>query len=245
MAEQVTVLDLMGQASASTPGPEPPPPPRGGEDLMERVERLTGELEQMPDPGARAVAEELVAAVLEFHGDGAGADALDLMDEDHGARLADEDEVVASLLLIHDLYPVALEERVVEALDSVRPYMESHGGDVELLGVEDGVARLRLEGSCQRLRGVVGHAGAGDQEGADGDRARPAGRGGGGRSTSRPPTARRTSAARRCRWPARRGATGAVPALAGWQDLDAVAAWPDGQMTAHGRRAPASCWWPT
>ena len=35
-----------------------------------------------------------------------------------------------------------------EALDSVRPYMESHGGNVELLGIEDGVARLRLEGSC-------------------------------------------------------------------------------------------------
>ena len=62
-------------------------------------------------------------------------------------RLAD-DGVVASLMLIHGLYPVALEERVAEALDSVRPYMESHGGDVELLGIEDGVARIRLEGSC-------------------------------------------------------------------------------------------------
>ena len=30
----------------------------------------------------------------------------------------------------------------------VRPYMESHGGDVELLGLEDGVARLRLVGHC-------------------------------------------------------------------------------------------------
>ena len=35
-----------------------------------------------------------------------------------------------------------------EALDSVRPYMESHGGDVELLGIDDGVARLRLDGRC-------------------------------------------------------------------------------------------------
>ncbi len=26
--------------------------------------------------------------------------------------------------------------------------MESHGGNVELLGVEDGIARIRLEGSC-------------------------------------------------------------------------------------------------
>jgi Fe-S cluster biogenesis protein NfuA/nitrite reductase/ring-hydroxylating ferredoxin subunit len=51
-------------------------------------------------------------------------------------------------MLIHDLYPVALEERVAEALASVRPYMASHGGNVELLGIEDGIARIRLEGSC-------------------------------------------------------------------------------------------------
>ena len=60
-----------------------------------------------------------------------------------------DDGVVASLLLIHGLYPVDLETRVQEALDGVRPYMHSHGGDVELLSLEDGVARLRLEGSCQ------------------------------------------------------------------------------------------------
>jgi Fe-S cluster biogenesis protein NfuA/nitrite reductase/ring-hydroxylating ferredoxin subunit len=59
------------------------------------------------------------------------------------------DPVVASLLLIHDLYPVPLEERVAEALERVRPYMESHGGDVELIEVADGVAHLRLQGSCR------------------------------------------------------------------------------------------------
>jgi Fe-S cluster biogenesis protein NfuA/nitrite reductase/ring-hydroxylating ferredoxin subunit len=51
-------------------------------------------------------------------------------------------------MLIHGLYPVELEERVLEALETVRPYMESHGGNVELLGIEDGIARLRLAGSC-------------------------------------------------------------------------------------------------
>ena len=59
-----------------------------------------------------------------------------------------EDQVVASLMLLHGVYPVPLEQRVTEALDSVRPYMESHGGSVELLGIADDVARLRLEGSC-------------------------------------------------------------------------------------------------
>jgi Fe-S cluster biogenesis protein NfuA/nitrite reductase/ring-hydroxylating ferredoxin subunit len=56
--------------------------------------------------------------------------------------------VVASLLLVHDLYPVPIEDRVAEALDNVRPYMESHGGDVEVVSLQDGVVRLRLEGSC-------------------------------------------------------------------------------------------------
>ncbi len=36
-----------------------------------------------------------------------------------------------------------------EALDSVRPYMESHGGDVELLGVAGRRRPIRLEGHCR------------------------------------------------------------------------------------------------
>jgi Fe-S cluster biogenesis protein NfuA len=30
----------------------------------------------------------------------------------------------------------------------VKPYLHSHGGNVELLGIEEGVVRLRLHGSC-------------------------------------------------------------------------------------------------
>jgi Fe-S cluster biogenesis protein NfuA len=30
----------------------------------------------------------------------------------------------------------------------MRPFLASHGGNVELVSVEEGVARLRLEGSC-------------------------------------------------------------------------------------------------
>ena len=87
---------------------------------------------------------------MELYGEGLER-IFDAIAEDGSEALRSrlvEDGVVASLMLIHDLYPVPLEERVQEALDSVRPYMESHGGNVELLGIEDGVARLRLEGSC-------------------------------------------------------------------------------------------------
>ena len=39
-------------------------------------------------------------------------------------------------------------EKVKAALDSIRPALQADGGDVELLGVENGVVRVRLEGAC-------------------------------------------------------------------------------------------------
>jgi Fe-S cluster biogenesis protein NfuA/nitrite reductase/ring-hydroxylating ferredoxin subunit len=155
MARRVTVLDLMAEASASAPdtGAAARRPQREGSDeLLARIEELSEELETIQDPRARAVAEELMAATLDLHGR-ALARVMELVDEagPAAAALRDalvDDGAVASLLLVHGLYPVDLETRVLEALDEVRPYMESHGGDVELLGLEDGVARLRLRGSC-------------------------------------------------------------------------------------------------
>jgi Fe-S cluster biogenesis protein NfuA/nitrite reductase/ring-hydroxylating ferredoxin subunit len=58
------------------------------------------------------------------------------------------DDLVASLLVLHGLHPLNVEMRIARALDRVRPYLGSHGGDVKLLGVNEGVVHLRLEGSC-------------------------------------------------------------------------------------------------
>jgi Fe-S cluster biogenesis protein NfuA/nitrite reductase/ring-hydroxylating ferredoxin subunit len=121
-------------------------------DPMERVSELTAALEALEDGDARRLAEELVGAVVDLYGEGL-ARIMDVLADDSLAagelrgRLA-ADGLVASLLLVHDLYPVPLQERVLAALASVRPYMESHGGDVELLGIDAGVARLRLVGHC-------------------------------------------------------------------------------------------------
>lgn len=115
--------------------------------LVGRVEGLTARVEALADPEARALAEDLAAAVVQLYGEGLER-IFAALDPELSARLA-QDGVIASLMLIHGLYPVPLEARVREALDGVRPYLESHGGDVELLGVVDGVARLRLEGSCR------------------------------------------------------------------------------------------------
>ena len=60
-----------------------------------------------------------------------------------------DDELVGSLLVLHDLHPDDVTVRVQAALDKVRPYLGSHAGGVTFTGVdEQGVVHLRLEGSC-------------------------------------------------------------------------------------------------
>jgi Fe-S cluster biogenesis protein NfuA/nitrite reductase/ring-hydroxylating ferredoxin subunit len=106
----------------------------------------------MGESAVRDVADELVSAVVRMYGAGLERIMAGLFaageDGEQVAVALSGDELVATLLLIHDLHPVSLPDRVQQALDSVRPYMESHGGNVELLSLTDGVARIHLQGSC-------------------------------------------------------------------------------------------------
>ncbi|HXQ57373.1 MAG TPA: NifU family protein [Actinomycetes bacterium] len=112
-----------------------------------RIEELLGRIRSAGDPGTAEAAEEVVRLVVELYGAGLER-AVELAGPEVTERLAG-DELVASLLVLHGLHPRDTETRVVEALDKVRPYLGSHAGGVELLGVDpEGVVRLRLEGSC-------------------------------------------------------------------------------------------------
>jgi Fe-S cluster biogenesis protein NfuA/nitrite reductase/ring-hydroxylating ferredoxin subunit len=123
------------------------------EALIERVQELTAELETIADPTVRRRAEELVSAIIALYGEGLERIVRTVVEAGPSAaplrQALVEDGVVASLLLIHDLHPVDLETRVLQALETVLPYMESHGGSVDLLSLEGGVARLKLQGSCR------------------------------------------------------------------------------------------------
>lgn len=120
--------------------------------LLDRLQQLTEAAAQLPDEHARELLEETLSTVVAIYGDGlARIVEVIASTRETGATILDQlaqDGAVSSLLLIHDLYPVPLRDRVLEALDTVRPYMESHGGNVALLGIDDGVARLVLQGSC-------------------------------------------------------------------------------------------------
>lgn len=124
----------------------------------EHIEALLGELGAMAVPRVREAAEELVRVVTDLHGEGMArtielaVETLESPNPERAGfvqRLVDDD-LVASILMVHGLHPEGLEERVARALDEVRPDLGAHGGDVELLGVDvdDGVVHLRLLGSC-------------------------------------------------------------------------------------------------
>ncbi len=143
------------------PAAEPPEPAPDLGTTGERIDALIEAIATAPPPGtvgqhgdrARERAEELVRVVTDLYG--AGLERLLDIVFDSG-RLDDEllallarDELVASLLLVHGLHPYDVRTRVEQALDDVRPYLGSHGGDVELVEVTDaGDVHLRLLGSC-------------------------------------------------------------------------------------------------
>lgn len=116
----------------------------------DRIEELLDHLESSLDAPSWTSVQDVVSLVTELYGGGL-ARILELAGEDTALRqrLADDD-LVASLLILHDLHPLGLEDRVRQALDAVRPYLGSHGGDVEVLSVDGdaGVVTLRMLGSC-------------------------------------------------------------------------------------------------
>lgn len=121
------------------------------QERVARVESLLERLESLQDTAARDAALATVEALVDMYGEGL-ARIVEHVGSTGDPSLATAfagDELVSHLLMMHGLHPEDVETRVQRALDSVRPYLKSHGGNVELISVERGVARLRLEGSCR------------------------------------------------------------------------------------------------
>jgi len=117
----------------------------------EQIEQLVKTIEATADPQVHAAALELMQSVMELHGAGLERILELLSQSGEGERVTRnllQDDLVASLILLHGLHPDDLETRVLRALDNVRPYLQSHGGDVQLVSLQEGVLRLRLQGSC-------------------------------------------------------------------------------------------------
>lgn len=127
-----------------------PDAPAGVERFAAAVDEAARAVEEL-DPAAREAAQRLRAAVEDAHraalttivrrlrADEAGREALyELVD----------DPLVHLLFLLHGIVRPDPMTQARTVLDTVRPGLQSHGGDVELVRIEDGVAYVRLSGAC-------------------------------------------------------------------------------------------------
>lgn len=114
------------------------------QDLLGRLETVLAEVEELDEP-MRDQVFELLDGVDALHrlalvrlGAALGSEV---------ERLRAEDPAIAWLF---DAYAIGVDERaaVDEALESIRPYIHSHGGRVEVLEVDQGVVRLQMSGAC-------------------------------------------------------------------------------------------------
>jgi Fe-S cluster biogenesis protein NfuA len=116
---------------------------------MQRIGGLVQEIEAIADPALRAATKGLVQSLMDLHG-AALEKALDIVSEagDPGMSIIDRlgrDALVSSVLILYGLHPEDLETRVIKAVDRVRPQLRKQGCEVEILGVNGGAIRLRVE----------------------------------------------------------------------------------------------------
>jgi Fe-S cluster biogenesis protein NfuA/nitrite reductase/ring-hydroxylating ferredoxin subunit len=102
-----------------------------------------------------AVAQlETLVTTLERDGDERALELLRLMDAIHRPALElllagnPDHPIAVAVLSMYELVPLDEHTQIEEALDEIRPYIESHGGGLELLEVDGGVVHVRLSGSC-------------------------------------------------------------------------------------------------
>jgi Fe-S cluster biogenesis protein NfuA len=121
-------------------------------DFQAKVQRIGGlvrELESIPDAEARAGVKALVQSLLDLHAVGlervmevvAKNDASGQSTVDDLSR----DPLVSSLLVLYGLHPLDLETRVAQAVEKISPQVRKGGGELELLGIANGVVRLHLQ----------------------------------------------------------------------------------------------------
>ena len=138
----------------STPTPELP---SEFQHLLEWLGTGLERMEEIQDEKTREEVFALLEGIDVLHRQGLGR-ILDLIANLGGQQAVErisQDPVVRTLLEMYDLPEADEQTQVERVLEDVYPYFQSHGGKLDLLGVENGRVRVRLSGSCEGCPGTA------------------------------------------------------------------------------------------
>jgi len=112
--------------------------------LLDRLEQLLADVEGLDEP-VRDRVFELLDGVDAVH-----RLAITRLADGLGEQLRPLRRQDVAVDWLFEAYGVGVDdvEAASAALEPVRPYLHEHGGEVEVLGVEHGVVRVRLLGAC-------------------------------------------------------------------------------------------------
>lgn len=117
---------------------------------FEQLNILLESVEQHPDEQVRNHVRALVYTMLDLH-HGALQRIVEIISvQPDGETILQElvsDDLVQAVLMVHELLPYSLEERVEKALETAREQLKIYGADVELVSINNGVALMKLMGS--------------------------------------------------------------------------------------------------
>lgn len=120
------------------------------EKLAEKVDIALREVRKL-DAQAQKQALALKTAIEEFHKVGITQIVKKLKGDPRGKELLFElvdDPTVYALFAMHGIVRADVTTRANRVINMVRPYMQSHGGDVELVRIEGDTAFVKLHGAC-------------------------------------------------------------------------------------------------
>jgi Fe-S cluster biogenesis protein NfuA len=124
------------------------------DQILPRIADLAERLAEHDDKDVADTAIEMLDWIDVFHANGVGR-MVEMLRDWRGEILLEAvaaDPVAGALLAAYGLGADtdldAARVSVQAALAEVRPYLHSHGGDMEVVHLEDGVVRLKLHGSC-------------------------------------------------------------------------------------------------
>lgn len=140
------------------------PLPADVEEALARIDHVVRMVEEHPDETVRTAVLDVLGAVDVIH----RAPLQRLRELLEAQALLDDAVRDPHVGLLFGLYEEQEDDdwsRAEAALDSIRPYVESHGGQVEVVAAEGGVVNIRLLGACEScsassatLRGIVEEA---------------------------------------------------------------------------------------
>ena len=126
----------------------------------ERIDDLVRNLNTISDPQIQSTVRELIQSVMEMHADGLKRTLQIVSESGEGSfeiiRRLGNDELVGALLAMHDIHPVDLRIRIAQAVEKAQPYLQKHGAEAELIGIEEGSVRLRIRSSGHGCTSTMG-----------------------------------------------------------------------------------------